>query len=336
MLNTYGDISPRVGTKSAAKLLRVGQPLMHTQRFAQVDDQPMRSGKVRKWRRYHTFPALTAPVAEGVTPESQALTFTDYTATLEEYVAITELTDQIADTHEDPVLKVMMERSGQQFAETIETLTINFLKGGTNVVYASGVASRGTVAAAVTLSDIRLVQRGFARARATKLSRVIAPTSKISTMGVEAGYFAMGHTDLDADIRDITGFKTIVEYGNPGSALPGEIGAVEQVRFLTGDLWSPWLSAGAATTDLLANGVTPASSLACDVYPLVVVAQDGYAVVQLQGRKAVHIMVLNPNVPRGGDAAGQRGSVSWKTYFAGVITNEQWVCRVEVGATANP
>jgi len=72
------------------------------------------------------------------------------------------------------------------------------------------------------------------------------------------------------------------------------------------------------------------------VYPLLIVARDAYAVVRLQGRQAAKVMVLNPNKPRGGDPLGQKGTVSWKTYYTAAILNEEWIARLECACTANP
>ena len=45
---TYGEISPRVGVQSVARLLKVGQPLLVTQRFAQQEDAKRRAGNTIK------------------------------------------------------------------------------------------------------------------------------------------------------------------------------------------------------------------------------------------------------------------------------------------------
>ena len=335
-VTTYGDISPRTAVKAAKRLLRIGQQKMMTQRFGMMDDQPQNSTRVRKWRRYHSFPLAKTPLTEGVTPAGHKLTYTDYVATLEQYGDLVTITDVIKDTHEDPVLRTAVDRSADQAARTIESVAIDVLKGGTNVYYASSVGSRALVAAPISRGDIRRIQRGFDRTLAEPISTIIKAGPDESTQGVEASFFAMGHTDLEPDIRNMTGFKTIVEYANVGQAVPHEIGAVDRTRFCLSAMWEPWDAAGANTTTLLSNGDAPAGSQPCDVYPIVIVAKDAYACVRLQGRQAVKIMVLNPDQPRGGDELGQRGSVSWKTYFTCVRLNEQWMARLEVGATANP
>ena len=333
----YGDISPRVGIKAEAKLLAVGQPLLISQRFAQVDGIGTRSGNTIKWRRYLPFSVSTAPLAEGVPPSVQPMSKTDYTAVLQQYGAVVELTDVCYDLHEDNPLDVAVTRCGEQMAQTIELLTIDVLKSGTNVYYGSGVASRGAVTNPPTRADFRLIARGFDRNDAQPITKVVSPSALTSTMGIEPAFIAMAHTDLEPDIRNMTGFKTTVEYGGPGAKLPGEVGAVERFRFILTRMFTPWASVGASVATMLAGGVKPSGAASCDVYPIICIARDAYGVVRLQGLKAVEVKVRQPNQnPDSGDPLAQRGTVGWKTYYAAALLNEQWIARLEVSCTATP
>lgn len=337
MINLYGDISPRTALKAAKMFLKVMQPLTVTQRYAQQDHQPQNSSQTRKWRRYENYPENKASLSEGVTPPGHAITYTDVTAILRQYGDRVNLTDVIQDTHEDPVLKIMTQRSAEQAAQTIELITIDIIKAGTNVVYAGGAVSRTALVSELTRGDLRIAVRTLDRAIASPIANIISPTAKVSTQGVEPAFYAMGHTDLEPDIRNITGFKSIVEYGNPANATPAEIGAVERVRFVLTqnfDSWEETATGASGQSTFLTAGASGTGS--ADVYPVIIVARDAYAVVRLQGRNAIRMMVLNPGIPRGGDEAGQRGSVAWKTWFAGVILNESWLIRVECLCTANP
>ena len=105
---TYGDISPRTAGHAVAKLLERGQHLLTVERFGQFDPQPKNKTKTRKYRRYNSLPRATAPLAEGIPPAGQKLTYTDVECTLEQYGDHTILTDVVADTHEDPVLNQMI------------------------------------------------------------------------------------------------------------------------------------------------------------------------------------------------------------------------------------
>ncbi len=53
----------------------------------------------------------------------------------------------------------------------------------------------------------------------------------------------------------------------------------------------------------------------------------------LKGKRAITPMVLNPGTPSKSDPLGQRGFVSWKTYLASVILNENWLARLECAVT---
>lgn len=335
-VNTFGDISPRVAVKSSKRLLRVAQPKLVTQRFAQAETQEGNSGNQRKWRRYHPFPVTTAPLAEGVTPNGIRVVYTDYHVVLQQYGDLVRITDRIADTHEDPVLQEMTKRCGVQFAQVIELVTIDVLKSGTNRFFAGSVGARGNVVAKVTRADLRTVVRALDRALAEPISEVIKPGPLVATQPVEAAFFGMAHTDLEPDIRGITGFVPTVNYSQPGKHLECEIGKVERIRFLLTQNFTPWEAQGGSTDSKLHNGVPPTGAQNCDVYPIIIVGKDAYGAVRLQGRQSVNMYVLNPNVARGGDEIGQKGSVGWKTYYAAVILADPWMAVLEVACTAVP
>jgi len=335
-MTTYGDITPRTGGAAKAKLLKRGQHMMVTERFGQVDPQQKNKTKTCRWRRYNSIARATAPVAEGIPPASQKLTYTDVEATLEQYIEIVELTDVIQDTHEDKVLNETMEIIGEAMGETIEEVRINFLKAGTNVFYANGVTARSSVNSPPTRGDFRKIYRYFKKYKAREFSKIIKASAKISTEPVNMAYFCMGHTDLDADLRGISGFKSVEYYSDSDKALPGEIGAIEQFRIVLTAMFDPWLAAGASGTTYLSGGVEVSSAASADVYPLLFVARDSYGIVPLQGFNSVHPMVLNPGKPSKSDPAGQKGYVSAKTYQTGAILNQNWFARLECAATASP
>ena len=304
-----------------------------------IDPQPKHETNVRKYRRYHSLARAIAPLAEGVTPPGKRLTFTDITATLEQYGDLVELTDRIYDLHEDMkgnrLVDEVSDIMGEQAAETIEVMRFNVLKAGTTVFYANGVNSRGSVNSAPTRGDFRKIYRFFKKNKAREISRIISATPNVATEPVGAAYFAIGHTDLDADLRGISGFVPVEKYSDSMKALPGEVGKIENFRIVLTPLFEPWEAAGTSGTTFLANGAVPSTSTKADVYPLIFVARDAYGIVPLQGSRSVSVTVLNPT-PDKSDPLGQRGFASWKTMQTAVILNEQWIARLECAATASP
>tara|TARA_R110002074_G_scaffold139781_3_gene285757 strand:- start:8423 stop:9439 length:1017 start_codon:yes stop_codon:yes gene_type:complete len=335
-VQTYGDISPRTAAFAAKKLLSRGQDMLVTERFGHFDPQGKKKSKVRKWRRYESLTPATTPLTEGTAPSGSSINYTDYTATLGQYGDWVQISDVIADTHEDPVLMEMMEVCGEQAAETIELLRISVLKAGTNVFYASGVANRAAVNAPPTRGDFRLVYRSFKRNKAMEIAKIIKAGPNIATEPVGKAYFAMGHTDLDSDIRGLVGFIPCEKYANSDKCLPGEIGKLENVRIILTNLFAPFEAAGASGTTLLSGGVEVSSAANADVYPIIIVAKNAYGIVPLQGHNAVKPSVMNPGTVSKSDPLGQTGFVSWKTYQATAILNQSWIARLEAGATATP
>jgi len=335
-INTYGDISPRTAGKAIRRLLKRGQHLLVTERFIQVDPLQKNSTKTAKWRRYNSLPRATSPLAEGVPPAGRKLTYTDVTATLEQFGDFIEITDVIADTHEDPILQESMDLCGKQAAETIEEIRINFMKAGTNVFYAANAASRSYVNSPPTRGDFRRIYRYFKKYKAEEFTKIIGATAKVSTQPIEAGYFCLGHTDLKADIKDISGFVPTAQYSDHMKALPGEVGSIEEFRIILTAMFDPWLASGYSGTTYLSGGIEVSSAASCDVYPLLFLAQNAVAGVPLQGFQSVDIGVGNPGKKTKYDPLGQKGFVSWKTYQAGAITNQTWIARLEAAATAAP
>ena len=334
METKYGDISPRTAGFATRKLLERGQHLLVFERFGQVDPQGKNKTDTRKYRRYLNLPRAVAPLAEGVTPAGHKLTHQDISITLEQYGDLVRVSDKIVDTHEDPVLDEAIKICGEQAAETIEVIRFNAIKGGTNVYYSGSAATRATVSDTIKRTDIRRIVRGFARAKARKISEIVKASAMISTQPVEAAYFAVCHTDLIPDIRNLTGFVPVAQYSASIVAMPGEVGTCEDVRFIATALIEPWLAAGASTTDKLTNGA--AGSAACDVYPVLFFARDCYAIVPLQGGSAIEIGAVSPGKKTNEDPLGQKGFVSWKAWQAAVILNQSWLARLECAATSAP
>lgn len=339
----YGDISPAVAAYSVVRMLKRAMPFLQIEKFGQTYVLPTNSTQTAKFRRYflsgatgtagsgsgnYNYPVATTPLIEGVTPAGSTLSNQDYTATLAQYGDYVPITDVILDTHTDPILQNVTEILGEQAALTVETLRFNVLKAGTNVFYANAVANRVSVVAAISLADQRRVTTGLNRQNAKKISSVVASTADYNTKSVEAAYMAICHPDLDTDIRSMTGFKPTSDYGTHTSPFEGEIGSVEQVRYLTSTIFAPFADAGGAKGLMRSTSGTSA-----DVYPILYFGRDAFGIVPLKGKSAMTPMVVNPK-PAAGDPLGQRGSVGWKLYTTTLILQEAFMARLESAATA--
>jgi len=337
----YGDISPAVAAYSVVRMLTRAQPLLQLERFGQTYPLPLNSTQTAKFRRYYmtgasgsagsgtgsfSIPVATTPLVEGVTPAGSKLSNADYTVTLSQYGDFMTITDVVMDTHTDPILQQATDILGEQAALTVETLRFNVLKAGVNVFYANGSA-RTSVNTPVTLTLQRQVTTGLNRQNAKKITTVVASTPDYDTKSVEAAYMAVCHPDVESDLRGITGFKPVSDYGPHTSPMEGEIGSIEQVRYLSSTVIAPWADAGGTKGSMRSTTGTDA-----DVYPILYFGRDAFGIVPLKGRSSMTPMVVNPK-PAAGDPLGQRGTVGWKLWTATVILQEAFMARAEVAAT---
>jgi N4-gp56 family major capsid protein len=345
----YGDISPAVAAFATVRMLDRAMPLLQLEKFGQTYVLPTNSTQTAKFRRYYlagatgsagngsgsfNIPTATVPLVEGVTPSGSTLANTDYSVQVAQYGDFITITDVVQDTHTDNVLQNATDILGEEAAVTVETLRYNVLKAGSNVFYANSVAGRSSVAAAVALADLRRVATALNRQNAKKITSVVASTADYNTKSVEAGYMAVCHPDLETDLRSIAAFKPVADYGPHTSPMEGEIGSIEQVRFLTSTVIAPFFGTGVAT----ASAPTMRHSDAgtgdkVDVYPILIFARDAFGIVPLKGKTSMTPMVVNPK-PASGDPLAQRGTVGWKLWTATVILQDLFMARLEVACTA--
>jgi N4-gp56 family major capsid protein len=324
-ITTFGDITPRTAAFNAVELLKRAMPYLCLEKFGQAKSLPANKTQSMKFRRYNSLGLRTTALTEGVTPTSEKLSATDITATLYQYGGLVEITDIIMDTHEDPVLQEATAVTSEQAAKTVETLRYNVLKACTNVFYANSVAGRTSISTAIARADTRKVVRSLERQEAQKITSIVKSTPAFNTESILPAYAAVTHVDLTADIRSMTGFTSVADYGSV-KGWETEIGACEDIRFLKSTIFTPYAGGGASTSTMLAT-----SGIA-DVYPVMIFGKDAYGMIALKGKYAITPIVINP-VPSKSDPLGQRGSVSWKTMQTTVILNDAWMAVYECAAT---
>lgn len=321
----YGDLTPAVAAWASVQMLKRGIPAEVWGKFGQAVVLPDMATKVVKFRRYNALALATTPIVEGVTPSGKKVTVTDYTATLDQYGDFVTLTDVILATHPDPILAQHSAILGEQATQTIETIRYNVLKAGANKFYANGVA-RTDVNTPISLTMQRKVTRALLGQNARMITNVVSSNPNFRTEPVEASFIAVCHSDVENDIRNMTGFIPTKQYGTV-TPYENEIGAVENVRYMRSTLCVPYASGGAAKGAML-GGATLA-----DVYPVIYIAQDAYGVVALRGQNSLTPVVVNPKAAAG-DPLGQRGTVGWKSMQTAVILNDAWMAVAEVAVTA--
>ena len=97
-----------------------------------------------------------------------------------------------------------------------------------------------------------------------------------------------------ADVRNLTGFIKVEEYGSHKPIHDREIGSVEDFCFIS----SPILNFEAAGSGTL-NGMLSIGTSNVDVYPFIIIGEECWGQVALKGTSAVTIILkANQNEPR--------------------------------------
>lgn len=300
---------------------------------------PKNKGDTVIFRRWVPFGATLAnvnrPLApsqdhilqEGVTPDADTITPQDITAVLDQYGALYAVTDKTVDLHEDDVPAAMKKQTGERMGLVREMIRYGVLKAGTNAYYGGG-ASRATVAAAVNLNLLRTITRNL-RANHTKMiTQVLDASPKYNTSPVEASWLVFCHSDCEADIRELPGYKHPAEYGNRKPVHEHEIGSAESFRFIISPELAPYPGAGAAVG---ATGLFSIGATNVDVYPMIVVGEDAWGQVALRGVNALDPTWIPPGKKDKNDPLGQRGYVGAKFWQTAVVLNQGWMAVAEVG-----
>ena len=326
----YSDsgVSPRTEVFAVRRMLKAAMPVLILEMLGLVEPMPRNKSENIVFRRPRTFEAADTPLVEGVTPEADSFEFEDVRSTLKEYGQVVKTSNRIADLHEDPVLMKISEQLGQNIGRTLEKIRWGVLRAGTNVFYANG-SSRAAVNTKLTLNMQRRITMALDAQHAQPITNILTGSVNIGTRPVEASFVGVTHTNMQADIRNLSGFVPVAEYGSMKPIHMRELGSVENTRYLTSPDLPPFLSAGGApgTTVLSTDGAS------ADVYPVLYFGEDAFGCVPLRGMEAIRPTIIPASRKDKADPLGQRAIVGWLTYFTCLILNQAWMARGEAAAS---
>ena len=190
------------------------------------------------------------------------------------------------------------------------------------------MAGRVNVVAAFDLNMQRKIVRSLKRQNAKEITKVVKAGPNIGTEPVARAFVCLIHPDLEPTIRGLTGFVPVEKYAGI-TPYDSELGKVEGVRYITSTLNAPYANAGGDKGTMLST-----AGVKADVYPMIYLGQQAYAIVALKGKHAADVLVANPKATAGSDPLAQKGSVGWKAMTGAVILNDLWMAVGEVAVPA--
>ena len=297
-----GGMTAEMKTYYEKTLLDLAEPALVHDQFGDSYPIPANSGKTIEFRKYEALPKATTPLTEGVTPAGQALTVSAITAEVHQYGGWAALTDML-DLTVVQATKVL----GSQAGRTLDTIVRDILNGGTNVIYAPKVADG--VETAVTS---RATLDKTAQLTVDLIDQAVAMLQTQNADPIGDSYVAIVHPHTSYDLRKDPNWIEAHKYAAPEEIFNGEIGKINNVRFVVSSEAKIWKGTGCP------------SGLA--VYGTLVLGAHAYATTELEGGGLQHIV---KQLGYGDDPLNQRASVGWKAVKTAERLSEQYMVRIE-------
>ena len=336
----YSTVASRNLIRAEMEMLKMVENIQVLGMFGEQKQQPLNKTDTVVFRRLKPFnatatetPNITAAnfvTSEGTTPTSNTISYTDVTATVEQYSVLFKFSSKAQLMYEDDIPADMKKVTAQTLAEVAELVAYGQVKGGSSVIYSNG-STRAGVNEAISLRKLQLAARTMESNRAKHVTSSVAAGPNFSTSPVEESYLVFYHTDGSSDVRALPGFTKRVEYGSAIKPVHArEIGACEEFRFIPSPLFAPYLTAGSATT----NGMV-ATSGSVDVYPFIILAESALGHISLKGNGYTGISptVISAAVKNHANPSGMFGYVGADFWYACVRLNENWMTRIECGVS---
>lgn len=345
MTTAYGDISPTQAAYSARQTLDRALPYLVLEQLGQLKPLPANNTKTIDFRRHRLAESANvdslgvakghtgfAVATEGVTPPSIATTMDSVTVTLAQYIAITEWTDVIEDTHIDNVLAEYFGSLGELGGQIVEFMRWEAIRTGTTFTYlAAGVANEASITAPFTIAQFRAAIRTLRANHAKVISNVVKSDARWGTQAIEPAFAMVMHTDMEGTARKVLGsaFTPVADYGAGATILKGEFGNFENIRLISSDLIGK--RAGAGTTVGAAPNLYSDNGVNVNLYDMIVMGADAWGSIALKGEHAVTPMLVKAK-PSDSDPAAQRNKASIKMMQAAKVLQPAHMVKIVTGS----
>lgn len=298
-----------------------------------------------KWRRIENLAAVTTAISEhtengpltfGVGRSSVKPTITDLTTAVSKYGNFVILTEEVDLFNISPITAALMDTLGANAGESLNSLMRDVMKASTNVTYVGGVANKSAVATAITLNSIKNAVTALLKQSAMKFDASQFGSQNYNSQPIRSAFFGIAHTDAEEDLRGLTGFVGVEQYGGYTQTYPNEVGSVGGVRWTTTEIAPVETNTSTTSATNLFQG---ASAAFADVYWSFVYGKEAVGSVGVGQEfntqitemydpakpQAVEIIYHRPGASGIADPYNEIGTIAWKAWFGGKILNPNWI-----------
>lgn len=244
------------------EILFAAQPVLRFASIAKVQtDLMVTPGQTIKFLRYAPLTGKSE-IAETATITPTTMSTSLVSISVQEHAKAVSVSELLLRTSAVDVLSNASTQLGQHYAQQRDRLLRDTLLTGANVIWAKSRANRAAITA-TDYFDVDLVRD----------AAELLATFKAPKIGGDA-YICFVHPHQGRRLRSDAAWVNAANYGAPGQIFTGEIGRIEDVRFIettmityvkktTQDIWADSADTG-DNTAIAANAVA-------DVYQAIVV-----------------------------------------------------------------
>ena len=304
-----------------------------------------------KWERINNLTAVTTSLGEVATSSflfGRSLvtpTYSVVTATAAKYGNAIQPTEEIDLFNVNTRAVKLLDTLGANAAESLNTLIKNQAYDGATIARYSigaaggaGTSSKSYVTSKMAAVDIQYATNQLNENAAMPFTPLATGSKNIGTVPVRVSYYGICHVDVEEDIRGISGFIPVEQYGGYTETMPFEFGAANGVRWCSTQIATINKSAGKKT----ASGYRGSSTTANDVYTSYVYGRESVGTVGLGNMHADNAYEMyNPKNPPAveiiykpagsagaGDPYNEVASLAWKTWFVSTVLNTGWIVKI--------
>lgn len=282
-------------------LIKMAEPELVHDQFAQKRPIPAGNGKKIEFRKFDSLPRVTEALTEGVTPDGQSISVSKVEATVEQFGAYVTTTDMLNLTAFDNVQAETLELLASQAGKCSDTIT--------KEVLASGTSRQGKERSSITAADVLTI---------ADIKKAVKTLKRNNAPKIGDSYVAIIHPDTAYDLMNDKEWVEAQKYTTSEKIFNGEIGKMFGVRFIESTEAKIFEKAGASNAN---------------VYATVVLGKDAYGVTAINGG-GIETIVKQLGSGGTADPLNQRATMGWKLNKCAEILDETRLVRIEHGATA--
>ena len=278
--------------------------------------------------------------------------------TIEKFGFFDEWTQESMDFDSDADLYMHMSREMLRAANemTEDQLQIDLLNGAGVVRYTGDATSTATLAGGTTLGaadvvtydDLVKLSIELDNNRTPKNTKIISGSRMVDTKVVNAARYIYIGSELVPSIMRLTDYHSnkafipVAQYADAGNVARGEIGAIDNFRFIVVPEMMHWSAAGATVADpdggeLFRFSSDEAGAMKYDVYPMLVVGDGSFTTIgfQTDGKTTkFKITTKKPGMATAdrNDPYGEMGFSSIKWYYGSMILRPERIALVKTVA----